>query len=422
MITVIRRGRWIFKQIYRFNSNSTVRPSGTNSNSANSSGYTFTSYTTPYNDKFYQPIISEGYRGFDKLIIPKDFQAKNQEIEFDGLVQQQELREIAESFNFEQSPIKVSIGYGSGVFPQNGYNNTPEEGDKLSVKTEEEETQIDLINVVKDNQTFHRYNLQRHRDHYSIKSLPIIKFIQGRDGIYFNPFVKLKGHLIKYGIISSGAAQMDLMEWSSLYFAGRLQKPVNYIRLDEDEGQMIKFLNQYNLKNAMTVGIILLQEQQFNEQELYEQITRISYMGDFRTYVGGENPNKVKNIVEKQLKYFKSLYEPILQYFIHKNYLIIVDNNEEQKVFKKNLNINNKINLISTLPLNFRIQLYQMYQDKSLKEIAKDKDLPLKIIKLIQRVVRNSSIKQAIMGIFSSGIIKSIKYAFAKQVKYWRAR
>ena len=93
---------------------------------------------------------------------------------------------------------------------------------------------------------------------------------------------------------------MDLSEWHSLYFAGRLQKPVNFITTNDPR---VKFLNQYNLKNAMTIAIFLIdgegnsRQATFNERQLYEQITKLSYLGDFRMYIGGENPNKLKNIV-----------------------------------------------------------------------------------------------------------------------------
>lgn len=56
----------------------------------------------------------------------------------------------------------------------------------------------------------------------------------------------------------------------------------------------------------MTIAIFLIQSNQFTERQLYEQITSISYLGDFRMYIGGENPNKVRNIVSKQFQYFKS--------------------------------------------------------------------------------------------------------------------
>ena len=65
-------------------------------------------------------------------------------------------------------------------------------------------------------------------------------------------------------------------------FAGRLQKPVNFITTNDPR---VKFLNQYNLKNAMTIAIFLIdgegnsRQATFNERQLYEQITKLSYLG-----------------------------------------------------------------------------------------------------------------------------------------------
>ncbi|RLV95094.1 Phosphatidate cytidylyltransferase mitochondrial [Spathaspora sp. JA1] len=379
--------------------------------SSSDKSITFVPSSTPYSDKYYQPVITEGSLGFSKLIIPKDFRANNQELTPDDTFQdkQLELQEIVNSFN---SPIDVSIGYGSGILPQDGYDKTS------SMTTTPTNQQLDFIHIVPNTQEFHKQNLVQNPKHYSFKHLSFINFIQGT-GIYFNPFVLINNTLVKYGIISTKSALLDLCEWNSLYFAGRLQKPVNIIK---DEDLRIKFLNQYNLKNAMTISIILLQQPQFTELELYQQITKLSYLGDFRMKIGGENPNKVKNIVNKQFTHFKKLYEPILQFFIHNNYLIILDNDPINRTFKKNLNTNNKIKLISTLPLQFRKQLYQQYYDKSIKDIAKDKQLAKHITKVISRTIQISSIKQAIRGVFTAGIVKSVKYAWAKQVKFWQAK
>lgn len=361
---------------------------------------TSTLVATAYSDKMYQPIITEGFKGFDKLLIPKDFHAPNQEIVIDT-GHQEELQNIVEAF---KTPIKVSIGYGSGVLPQAGYDQNADNSDK----------QIDFIYVVNDNYQFHSQNTQQFPKHYSSTNLAIIKLIQGA-GIYFNPYVSLNNRLIKYGVISKQSSVIDLTEWSSLYFAGRLQKPVNFIK---DDDVMIKFLNQYNLKNAMSLSIILLDDLKiFSERELYEQITRLSYLGDFRMAIGGENPNKIKNIVEKQFDEFKQLYDPILSYFVQRNFLIIHENGDN-RIFKSNLNTNNKIKMISTFPLQFRSQLYQLYQEKSIKEIAKDKNLGKKLIKIVSRTIQTSSIKQSIRGFFSAGLVNSIKYAWAKNRKY----
>lgn len=361
--------------------------------------------TTPYSDKLYQPIISEGFHGLEKLVIPKDFVAKNQEMVFENDLEKEQQKQLEEIANEFQAPIKVSIGYGSGVFPQDGYNST-------------DKPQIDFINVVENNDAFHRKNLEQFPDHYPIKSLSLIRLIQGSYGIYFNPFITLRNRVIKYGVMSTNALLLDLSEWSSLYFAGRLHKPVNFIKDDE---KMVKFLNQYNLKNATTLSVLLLENDEFTEWELYEQITRISYLGDFRMYVGGENPNKVQNIVSKQLKQFNKLYEPIIDYFINKKILTVVGTGSTRQ-FRKNLTINNKITLISTLPLQFRIKLYQKYRDKSIKDIVRDKDLQKNLVLIVRRTIQISSLKQLIRGVFSSGVLKLLKYAFSKMSKFWRAK
>jgi translocator assembly and maintenance protein 41 len=349
----------------------------------------------------YHSIITEGFKGFDKLLIPKDFYAPNQEIVVDA-DQQVQLQDTVLKFT---APISVSIGYGSGVLPQSGYEKDAKN---------DEEKQIDFIHIVESNEKFHETNVRQFPQHYSVRNLGLIKLIQG-DGIYFNPFVRLNSQLIKYGVISRRSSVIDLTEWSSLYFAGRLQKPVNFIK---DDDIMIKFLNQYNLKNAMSLSMILLNDlDTFTERQLYEQITSLSYLGDFRMAIGGENPKKVGNIVEKQFSHFKQLYDPILHYFIQRNILIIMENGEN-RVFKSNLNTNNKIKLISTFPLQFRSQLYQLYREKSIKEIAKDKNLGKNLIKIVSSTIRVSSLKQMIRGVFTAGLFNSIKYAWAKNRKF----
>ena len=355
---------------------------------------TFVSSTTPYSDKYYKPIITEGAAGFDKLVIPKDFRADNQCLTTET---QEQLVDLVNTFD---SKISAAVGYGSGILPQNGYDKP------------DKEKQLDFIFLVNDTAKFHHENVKQNPSHYSTKSLTVINFLQG-SGIYFNPYILIKNKLTKYGVTTRRSAFMDLSEWSSLYFAGRMQKPVNYIKEDD----MLKFLNQYNLKNAMTIAIFLIRSNLFTEKQLYEQITSISYLGDFRMYIGGENPNKVKNIVSKQFLYFKKLYDPILQYFVRRNYLIITDDDSTNHTFKTNLTTNTRINLISSLPLKFRTQLYRKYPESSVKEIARDEKLPENIKSLITSTIIYSSIIQGLKGFFTAGFVKSLKYSLAKRRK-----
>lgn len=72
----------------------------------------------------------------------------------------------------------------------------------------------------------------------------------------------------------------------------------------------VRLANQVNLTEAVRVALLTLPEK-FSEQELFERIAGISYVGDFRMIVG-ENPNKVRNIVEAQLSHFHRLYFGLL--------------------------------------------------------------------------------------------------------------
>lgn len=72
-----------------------------------------------------------------------------------------------------------------------------------------------------------------------------------------------------------------------------------------------------NLHSAVRVSLLQLPEE-FTREELYETIARLSYSGDIRMRIGiGENPNKINNIVKKNMQQFDLLYDPILRVRCH---------------------------------------------------------------------------------------------------------
>ena len=70
-----------------------------------------------------------------------------------------------------------------------------------------------------------------------------------------------------------------------------------------------------NLNNAVHTALLLLPES-FTEEEFYLKITGLSYVGDFRMWVG-EDKNKVKNIVLGNFEHFRKLYANILNSLQH---------------------------------------------------------------------------------------------------------
>jgi mitochondrial translocator assembly and maintenance protein 41 len=120
----------------------------------------------------------------------------------------------------DQAHLAFAFGYGSGVLKQ-------QDADEPSNK----QKQVDLILVVNNSVRFHEDNLNMNVHHYSflkhfgVSTITRLQEMRGAR-IYFNPYVRLNDEsntLYKYGIISRRHLIRDLLDWETLYVAGRLQ-------------------------------------------------------------------------------------------------------------------------------------------------------------------------------------------------------
>lgn len=336
---------------------------------------------------------------------------------------------------FNDSNIRASFGYGLGVFAQAGYG-------------KDSQPQIDMVHVVDDPVEFHMVNLARFPHHYSALlqlGFPAMDKVQRAGaGVYFNPYVTMtdgKGNesTIKYGVVSTKDALKDINEWTSLYIAGRLQKPVKHL-LDNQE---LMVANQYNLQSAMNIALLLL-EKRFSAQQLYEKIALLSYMGDPRMIVGGENPNKVKNMVSKQLSRFEQLYAPAMESALAKGYM---DRSSGEFATKTNI----AADIIKQLPIQFQQRLMRSYRSKFrhllpegkhetdlprgytttdvktgdiqggfLRAVAADRHLRAHLKLTVLETIAYPALVQSVKGLFTAGLVKSAKYAWEKKLKGWR--
>jgi translocator assembly and maintenance protein 41 len=275
--------------------------------------------------------------------------------------------------------ITYAFAYGSGVFPQSDatasrvtmspHPNPPEAilkwqkgGGKM----------IDFILATKFTEHFHSLNLNRHPDHYSFLGKlgsGMVSHVNDRygAGAYFNPYITVNGTLIKYGIVNFTTLQRDLTDWDTLYFAGRLQKPVKILH----EEPNIRVANQRNLLSAVRCSLLLL-PQNFTEKQFYMTIAGLSYLGDPRMSYGSENPKKIENIVTHQLRNFRLLYHDLLVSLPNVSY-------QDQQCISKpdwmdDTNLNTRLqqdmdparraNIVRRLPKSFRQKLYFLYQRK----------------------------------------------------------
>ena len=81
----------------------------------------------------------------------------------------------------------------------------------------------------------------------------VIANMQAKYGaqMYFNTLVPFEEGLVKYGVISRADFISDLLDWDTLYAAGRLQKPVRILEKPDKE------IDQVRSKNRQALFIFL---------------------------------------------------------------------------------------------------------------------------------------------------------------------
>lgn len=174
-----------------------------------------------------------------------------------------------------------------------------------------------------------------------------------------------------------------------------MHKPVSILSTNED----IQTASSTNLSHALNYALLCLPEK-FSEHDLYMKIAGISYLGDFRMTFG-ENPKKVRNIVDGNLKSFRELYQykiqnsPFLSRSIS-NSDVLVANSIDPKV---------RQTIVEALPSNVLKRLaakdHQAVSQKQLQRV-------------IASIVFRSSRSQSIKGIATAGGVKSVVYVARK--------
>lgn len=326
------------------------------------------------------------------------------------------LSKFPQSFSFV-------FAYGSGVKKQ---INSKENKSKM----------IDLIFCVDNPSRWHEANLKENSSHYSgLKYLGhnIIAKIQEGAGakVYFNTLVPFDNILIKYGVISTQDLITDLLEWSQLYLAGRLHKPVEIIK--KPTNIELQTALQLNLQSAVHAALLVLPET-FTEYEFYYTITNLSYHGDFRMTFG-EDKNKVHNIVRPQLLGFRNLYKPFIRTlndYVDFPMLNIKNETEsdvktdDQTVYcAQDVSPLAKLHHLNQLPRWPQKALTRFWNRGTLRQdtedvlraIAYDPDCNTVVQQCINDIVWQSSVRQSLKGILTAGIFKSIKYSSQKILK-----
>lgn len=381
--------------------------------------------------------------------------------------QQQRLGKILSQF---EAPIRLAFAYGSGVFPQEEAG--PEHAKRPAIKdpqTGKPKKMIDFVFAVAHAEHWHGLNRRQFPKHYSLMSrLAGAEFISGLvqragAGLWYVPYVKMGDELVKYGVIDIDMLCEDLLDWNTLYVSGRMHKPVAMLIADP----RVRLAQQVNLASALRVALLLLPEQ-FTEVELYTRIASLSYTGDFRMSVpGGENANKVRNIVLAQRSQFRRLYSTLMKNLgsieikegrTDRYYMIqdqsprtrasyaarlplrlrekIIDHYTRRADVHSafmNLSLSNKDSQISRKPRPFRTEKNKQ-EEKSHADAPQEildafwlaavtqPDFQNVVLEAIAQTVKTPAWTQSLKGVYTAGIRRSLKYVFAKVGKWFEGK
>ncbi|XP_030163281.1 phosphatidate cytidylyltransferase, mitochondrial isoform X2 [Lynx canadensis] len=310
--------------------------------------------------------------------------------------------------------LSLAFAYGSGVYRQVGPSSdqkvslAPGQAPRRESASSHENAMLDFVFTVDDPVAWHSKNLKKNWNHYSFLKVlgpKIITTVQNNygAGVYYNPLIMCDGRLIKYGVISTSILIEDLLNWNNLYIAGRLQKPVKIIAMNENVA--LRSALDKNLKSAVTTAFLMLPES-FSEEDLFIEIAGLSYSGDFRMVVG-EDKTKVLNIVKPNIAHFRELYGSILQenpqvvYKIQQGRLEIDKSPEGQ------------FTQLMTLPKTLQQQINHVMDppgknrdvEETLLQVAHDPDCGEVVRQGLSAIVRPSSMKQSTKGIFTAEVL-----------------
>ena len=277
------------------------------------------------------------------------------------------------------------IGYGSGVKNQEGY-------------TDDIKRQIDLILTVNDIYEFHKLNFKKYPNIYSNIGIKLIKHVNniGTDINYVSN-IDYKNNTYKIGVINKNDLSKDLITWDNIYMAGRCQKPISTLKIrDKVKNEII-----YNRLNALKIALLLNHNKTITEQELYETICSLSYIGDIRMTMHCENPDKIKNIVNGSKIEFREIYNEV---------------NDNLFDIKNNIISTNTDKILTSILDIPESLLKYLHKHMDLNNINID-ELNNNIINYLKITNFKSSIAQPIKSIIINGTEKSLNYLKEKRKK-----
>ncbi|KAJ2521524.1 Mitochondrial translocator assembly and maintenance protein 41 [Coemansia sp. RSA 1937] len=198
-----------------------------------------------------------------------------------------------------------------------------------------------------------------------------------------------------------------------------MHKPTLTLRRDP----LMRISKQVNLTHAVRAALLMLPKT-FTTEELFVCIASLSFTGDIRMRIGGENPRKVQNIVEAQLPLFKSRYTSIIEGLPNLEYI-------GQNLLQQNMAPTERASMLRKMPNNFYDRLLKQGRKAGIRlppgfgaervnteRLVEVDNIGQIATKAVESIVAWPALTQSLKGVLSSGLTKSVSYMRAKNNKY----
>lgn len=298
---------------------------------------------------------------------------------------------IIESLKTSLPDTIAIIGYGSGIYKQTSY-------------TKDEKPDKDVIIITDNFKDFLIANYEKNPQHFSEDFDKTILSNKKNKNKFYNNIGCLKfyheGIRFKAMIISKAALDEDLKTWKYFGMAGRLTKPILYQNIPD---YLEKAINKN--RESILITALLLQNGDFlSTKELYNTISKLTYMYDFRTILPGEKKSKSSDIVNGAFEFFESTYGQSNIITVHDD---IIRNPHP-------------IKLINTLPDNLKIYI--------MKHFDTDRPISNKNLQKLSQIINNyfrktnfpNSIRLAISSSTTLGKKETIKHGLTKVKRHFQ--
>ncbi|KAF8840605.1 Mmp37-domain-containing protein [Paxillus ammoniavirescens] len=327
------------------------------------------------------------------------------------------LEDIVGSF---EAPIRYAFAYGSGVFEQAGYEKSVDG----KQKGKDDGPMLDFMFAVTHTDHWHSINMHQFPGHYPLHarvlgSSFVSKVQEFGPGLWFNTFVPMHGVTIKYGVTTVDTLCADLLNWRTLYLAGRMHKPIRIIKDDA----RVRLTQQVNLTSALRTALLTLPAE-FTQRELFTAIAGISYAGDPRMVLPAENRGKVTNMVTRQEGQFRELYWRLAQGLPGVRWRV------DSEMVEQDTSAHARAAHLKKLPEGLLSRVHMRAEGRGPPReadesaywlrLAGDEQLPSMLHSEMSKIVRYPATVQSLKGVVSAGLTKSTRYAVAKVGKYWK--